>query len=45
MLNQLDDDGRKFIVDYVNQSNEMKVKFNLYEEKCFIIFWAIFSLL
>jgi hypothetical protein len=40
MVNQLDD-GRKFMVDYVNQSNETKVKYNLYEGECFIIVWAI----
>jgi hypothetical protein len=45
MLTQLDDDGQKFMVDYVNQSNEMKVKYNLYEGKCFIIVWVISSLL
>jgi hypothetical protein len=45
MLNQLDDDGQKFMVYYVNQSNEMKVKYNLYEGKCFTIVWAISSLL
>ncbi len=44
MVNQLDD-GRKFMVDYVNQSNETKVKYNLYEGECFIIVWAISWLL
>jgi hypothetical protein len=45
MFNQLDDEGPKFMVDYVNQSNETKVKYNVYEGGCFIIVWAIFLLL
>ncbi len=32
MLTQLDDDGREFVVVYVNQSNnKMKAKYSLYE--------------
>jgi hypothetical protein len=45
MFTQLDDDGRKFVVVYVNQSNnKMKTKYNLYEGDCIVIVWVISSI-
>jgi hypothetical protein len=44
MFTQLDDDGRKFMVAYVNWSNKMKVKYNSYEGECLAIVWVVSSL-
>jgi len=42
MLTQLDDDGREFVVAYVNQSNnKTKVRYNSYEGECITIVWAV----
>jgi hypothetical protein len=42
MLTQLDDDGRKFMVAYVNRSNnKIEAKYNSYERECLVVVWAI----
>ncbi len=44
MLTQLDDDGQKFMVAYVNQSNnKTKAKYNSYEGECLTIVWVVSS--
>jgi hypothetical protein len=46
MLTQFDDDGRKFVVAYVNQSNnKTKAKYNSYEGECFVVIWVVFFIL
>jgi hypothetical protein len=43
-LTQFDDDGREFVVAYVNQSNnKTKAKYSSYEGECFAIIWVVFS--
>ncbi len=44
MFTQLDDDGQKFMVAYVNQSNnKMEAKYNSYEGECLTIVWVVSS--
>ncbi len=45
MFTQFDDDGREFVVAYVNWSNnKMMTKYNSYEKECLVVFWLVFSL-
>jgi hypothetical protein len=42
MLTQLDDDGQKFVVAYISQSNnKMKAKYSSYEEECLVVVYDI----
>jgi hypothetical protein len=44
VFTQLDDDGQKFMVAYVNQSNnKMEAKYNSYEGECLTIVWVVSS--
>jgi hypothetical protein len=46
MFTQLDDDGQKFVMVYVSQSNnKMKAKYNFYEKGCLILGHFIISML
>jgi hypothetical protein len=42
MLTQCDDEGKEFVVAYVNHSNNAaESRYNSYEEKCLVAVWAI----
>jgi hypothetical protein len=44
MLTQLDDDGREFVVAYVNRSNnKMEAKYSSYEGECLAVVWVVSS--
>ncbi len=44
MFTQLYDDGREFVVAYVNRSNnKMKTKYSSYEGECFAVIWVVSS--
>jgi hypothetical protein len=44
VFTQLDDDGKKFVVAYVNCSNnKIEAKYSSYEGECLVVVWVVSS--